>query len=225
MTLNEELFDQIQFILGRTTLSNLTSSTDACDLFEVYVFTLIIEAAQKEGAAITYENVRGQCPPPAFIFRTSPGQIYSRQQDYTHAVIQFLNAPSLEVHVGVRVTGRSGVLHECDVAVIHRDEAISCRQGNASPRHSKLLLSVECKFYASSIPLHQARSFMGLLVDIPKGDDRFFVVNTHSDTAEKLLAHHDKRWEHHLTPNSITFVNKLRAAFEKKFANFKAKHT
>jgi hypothetical protein len=224
MNNSQILLDEIQRIIGRSTLSNLSSATAACDLFEVYVFTLILEAAEREGAVLRFEDVRGRIPPSRYFFRTSPGHIFSTEHDYTHAIIQFQNAPILEAHVGVKISGRSGVLHECDVAVLFRDEAISCRQGRVVPRYNKVVLSVECKFYATPIPLHQARSFMGLLTDIPNGDDRFFVVNTHSSNAEKMLAYHRKNWEHNLAPYAPDYVNKLRTAFEKKFANFKAKH-
>jgi hypothetical protein len=225
MTTNQNLLNEIQRIIGGTTLSNLTSATAACDLFEVYVFTLILEAAQREGATLLFEDVHGRIPPAAYIFRTSPGHIYSTAQDYTHAIIQFPNTPTLEAHVGIKVAGKSGVLHECDVAVLYRDEALSCRQGSVVPRHNKVVLTVECKFYATPIPLHQARSFMGLITDIPNGNDRFFVVNTNSTSAEKMLAYHRKNWEHNLSPNAPEYVNKIRTAFQKKFANYKAKHS
>lgn len=223
MTINQRLLRQIRTTIGNTVASNLNSSSAACDLFEVYVFTLLIEAAKNERANISYTNVLGQTPPPSFIFRTSPGHIFSTQQAYTHAVIEFPQRPTLEAHIGVKVSGKSGVMHECDVAVIFHDEAEICRRGGVAPRYHKVFLSVECKFYASTIPLHQARSFMGLLNDLPNGNDRFFVVNTNSDNAEKMLAHHRKNWEHNLVPDATAQVNKLRTAFEIKFANYKAK--
>src|SRR5258708_5738661 len=124
MTISADLLSEIGQTLGRSVLSNLTSETAACDLFEVYILTLLLRAAHREGATISYENVFGQSPPPELIFRTSPGQIFSTERNYTHAVLQFPTTPALEAHVGIKVLGRSGVMHECDVAVLMRDEAI-----------------------------------------------------------------------------------------------------
>jgi hypothetical protein len=51
-------------------------------------------------------------------------------------VIAFPNCPELEAHVGIYVEGRSGVLNECDVAVLDRDEA------HKSLQRQGILLSV-----------------------------------------------------------------------------------
>ncbi len=105
MTVATDLLNQIQATFGSAISPSLTTSSDTSDIFEGYVFSLVIEAARTEGGTITYRDVNGNIP-TVFIFRTSPGYIFSRNQPYTHAVISFPNKPPLEAHIGVRVLGK-----------------------------------------------------------------------------------------------------------------------
>src|SRR6185295_3159892 len=118
--------------------------------------------AQAQGAIVRYETVTG-APAAQLLFRTGPGQIYSRVQPYTHGVLLFRNRPALELHIGVRVEGQSGVLHECDVLVLPRAEAQSCRALRVAPRSSKAQIAIEAKFYATPLGVDLGRSFMGLI--------------------------------------------------------------
>ncbi len=77
----------------------LTTESHASDLFEAYVFTIILRAARDLGAEIDYRDVTGGRP-ASFVFRTSPGYIYSKERQYCHAVIAFQGKPRLEAHVG-----------------------------------------------------------------------------------------------------------------------------
>lgn len=128
---------------------------------------------------------RHMVPATSFYFRTTPSSIFSTAHDYCHAEIRFPRAPVLEAHIGIYVSGKSRVNHECDVAVIYHDEATTCRTHNVHPRSSKVLMSVECKYYLSStLGIDLGRSFLGLIDDIYT-DGRFFVStqNTGSVTS------------------------------------------
>lgn len=220
MNNQEELLDQISNILGSTISPGLSTSSNTSDIFEAYVFCLIIQAAKIEGATISYRDVNG-ISPTTFVFRTSPGYIYSTIHPYTHAVIEFPNKPPLEAHIGVRIVGSSGVLHECDVAVIEQVEAETCRRGMVPPRNTKVLIAVECKFYTTSLQLHLARAFIGLTTDI-SNSNRFFVSNTQSDSIERLLSKRNRVWGHNLTPSASLEVDRLRHKFQDVYQNFKA---
>lgn len=222
MTTTSSLLTAIQVALGSAVSPSLTSASDTSDIFEAYIFSLILEAARVEGANIYFRNVNGSSP-STFVFRTSPGYIFSRTQPYTHAVIDFPGKPMLETHVGVRVSGSSGVLHECDVAVLYQAEAETCRYNEVSPRSSKVIMAVECKYYANSIPLGLARSFLGLDVDM-SSQDCFFVVNTSSTSAEKLLAKKNKSYGCNVVPSSIVDVNRLKSSFQSSFTKYKARN-
>jgi hypothetical protein len=115
--IRQDLLDRIDAALGFGVPTNYSTASAANDLFEGYVFSLVIAAARSQGAQLSFEDVN-EAAVTSLLFRTSPGFIYSRAQPYTHARIAFPRCPELEAHIGVFVGGRSGVLHECDVAVI-----------------------------------------------------------------------------------------------------------
>lgn len=221
MTITDDLLDEIATTLGSAISSSLTSASATSDIFEAYVFSLVLEAAQTEGARITYRNVLGNTPTD-FIFRTSPGYIFSTNQNYTHAVILFSNKAPLEAHIGVRVVGKSDVLHECDVAVIEQIEAEICRQRQVPPRSSKVLIAVECKFYSTPLQLHLARAFIGLTTDLSAAKS-IFVSNNSSGSLEKLLTGRGRDWEHNLVPASSVEVMRLRHKFQDAFQKYKAR--
>lgn len=221
MPIKNDLLLEIQMALGALVTPSLSTASDASDLFEAYVLALTIEAAKQEGAQIAYRDVFGNSP-SRFVFRTSPGYIFSQAKPYTHAVIAFQGKPGLEAHVGVRVVGKSGVLHECDVAVIEQLEAETCRQKQVPPRSSKVLIAVECKFYSTPLQLHLARSFLGLLSDL-SAKEALFVTNSSSESVEKLLSARGRDWEHDVTPSAALEVSRLRHAFQEGFKHYKAR--
>lgn len=223
MTINTDLLAAIQGTLGATVTPSLTSTSATSDIFEAYIFSLVLDAARIEGASIYFQDVLGNIP-NTFIFRTSPGYIFSTTQTYTHAIINFPGKPLLEAHVGIRVSGSSGVLHECDIAVLYQTEAVTCRTNRVSPRSTRLILGIECKFYTNNIPLGQARAFMGLKSDLAS-QDCYFVINTSSDSAEKLLAKKKRDYGTNIVPASRIAVERLRNDFQTSFAKFKAINT
>jgi hypothetical protein len=213
----------IQAVLGPAIAATPVAATSLPDIFEAYVLTLIIRAARTEGGVVTYIG-RDGFPASALLLRTSPGLIYSTAKNYTHAVIAFANRPALEAHTGIKVAGKSGVLHEMDVAVLERAEAENCRRNSVSPRSSKVVLGAECKFYSSALQLHLARGFLGLINDVSVKSP-FFVTNTNSTSVEKLLSHRAKHaWEKDISPACLnTEVDRLVHAFRSCFKNFKAR--
>jgi hypothetical protein len=221
MPIKNGLLLDIQTALGASVTPSLSTASDASDLFEAYVLTLTIDAAKQEGAQVTYRDVFGNSP-SRFVFRTSPGYIFSQAKPYTHAVIAFQGKTVLEAHVGVRVVGKSGVLHECDVAVIEQLEAETCRRKQVPPRSSKVLIAVECKFYSTPLQLHLARSFLGLLSDL-SAKEALFVTNSSSESVEKLLSARGRDWEHDVTPGATLEVSRLRHAFQEGFKHYKAR--
>ncbi len=222
MAIEDDLFNASRNVFGTAVITTHTAQSDAADLYELFVFCLVVEAASEEGATIEFRDVSGGVP-TRLVFRTGPGDIASRRQPYTHAVIRFPNKPVLEAHVGIYVAGKSKVAHECDVAVLYQDEADMCRQNpGILPRHSKVLLATECKFYTVSLKLALGRAFLGLVADIGyQYGERYFVMNTSSDSVAKLLANHKKKLAHDLIPGEPGEVAKLRASFREVFDSFK----
>jgi hypothetical protein len=138
------------------------------------------------------------------LFRTSPGQLYPTSQNsppYTHAVIHFDRAPDLEAHVGVKVQGGSGVLHECDVLVLPAEEADISRGNQIAPRGSRCLLAIECKYYTNGLGLELARNFEGLHADLRSGHE-LFVANADSTSVFRYLSRRQRRYERCVVPGT-----------------------
>jgi hypothetical protein len=215
LTVDQTSLSQIEAAIAAVLGPNVQNSSNASDIFESYIFTILLDGGRVEGGRISFRDVFGNVP-QRLVFRSSPGYIFSTMQPYTHAVIEFDGKPSLEAHLGVRVAGKSDVLHECDLAVIDQVEAETCRRERVSPRSSKVVIAVECKFYATSLQLGLGRSFMGLVDDL-SAKNPIFVTNSSSESIEKLLSRRRRNWERNVNPSSSTEVSRLRHFFQESF--------
>lgn len=216
------LLAQIQSALGSSITPSLTSVSAGSDIFEAYVLALFLRAAQTEGANISFRNVDGSTP-TIFTFRTSPGHIWWANQLYTHAEVQFPGAPLLEVHMGVYVTGKSGLIHEADVLVLLSEEAQFSRQNQVPPRSRKAIIAAECKFYAANLRIGLARAFVGLCSDL-SSRECVFVTNATSVSVEKLLTHQRRKWQSRVEPNQAVVVERFRNSIQDVFKDFKTKY-
>lgn len=225
MPLRPALLNEIQTSIGSSLSPSLTTASAASDIYEAYLFCIIVDAARAEGATRVAFRSRSQENPSVFIFRTSPGYLHSTTQDYGYVEIEFPEKPVLEAHLGIRVAGASGVLHECDVCVLLQEEANVCRDNpmTVAPRSARVVLSVEAKYYAGDLGLHLGREFLGFIADTSVHKS-FFVVNRTSSSIERLLSHKKKYWEHNISPRNTTDVERLRNAFQTGFKDFKAKY-
>lgn len=220
MPLRPQLWSEIQSALASVPSGNLGSVSAGEDLYEAYVWALVLKAARDEGATIRLGSRTGGLP-TSFWFRTSPSSIFSTAHNYCHAEIQFPGRPILEAHIGIFVAGRSQVPHECDVAVLYKSEADICRSSSVHPRSGKVILTAECKYYINStIGINLGRSFLGLLHDIYKGD-RYFVATSNSPSVSMLFSKHNNEYELGLSPLDPRLERRLRSSFEKTFRDFR----
>lgn len=157
------------------------------------------------------------------VFPTTPIRIHWDAQDYVHAVISFgPSIPELEAHIGVRVEGTSGVEHECDVLVLEASEARNCRSGLRSPKASKCVLAVECKYYLSHLPLGVARSFAGLKKDLAK-PELIFASDNNSGSVNAYFNKHSYTRELGAGPRSRE-ADHLRSHIRNGFRTHVATH-
>lgn len=224
MAVRPNLLAEIQQALGSVTVPSLTPNSAVNDLYEAYLFSLVLRAARVEGANISLACIEGGFPSP-FVFRTSPGYLNSHRHNYGYAVIQFAGCPTLEAHLGIRVSGHSSVLHECDLSVLLQAEADVCRNSRelVAPRSHKVIIAVEAKYYTTDLALHLGRGFLGLVRDL-SAQNAFFVINRDARSIERLLAHKKQLWEHKVVPNEAVAVSRLTHAFQKAFQNFQARY-
>ncbi|WP_306368603.1 hypothetical protein [Nocardiopsis sp. CC223A] len=215
------LINEIKNLLENNATSYHSASA-VSDVYEGYIFSLIVSTASRHGAAVSYENIYGE-KANDLIFRTSPGQLYGDSHPFTHAVIEFYGAPALEVHLGVFVQGTSGVLHECDVLVLPAEEAALSRTQNIAPRGSQCLLIVECKYYVSNLGIGLARNFEGLRSDI-RTQGELFVSNIGSPSIVRYLDARKRGFERDVVPNSPQ-AGYLQAEIRKVFKSYLSKHS
>jgi hypothetical protein len=218
------MLTDIQSALGQAALPSLTAASAASDIYEAYLFSIVLDAAWAEGGRVSFGCINGG-PPNPFVFRTSPGYIASNEHNYGYAIIEFAGRPILEAHVGVRVDGHSHVLHECDVSVLLQEEAELCRNRlplMVAPRSSKVIIAVEAKHYTGGVPLHLGRAFLGLETDL-SAERMFFVSNREAGSIEKLLAHKRRLWDSRVNPTEPDRVTRLLHSFRNAFKDFIAK--
>lgn len=220
MSTIEYLVNEIKNLVAAERVS-YDSASKPSDVYEGFIFSLIVATASRHGATVTYEDVYG-AKASNLVFRTGPGHLYSDSQPFTHALIEFDGAPALEVHLGVYVTGSSGVLHECDVLVLPAEEAALSRAQGIAPRGSQSVLIVECKYYVSNLGISLARNFEGLRADI-RTQNEIFVANTRSSSIVRYLDARKRGFEPDVVPNSPQ-AGYLQAEIRKTFKSYLSKH-
>lgn len=223
MPLRQGLLEEIRQALGQAVSPSLTTQSDISDIYEGYIFVVLLEAARIEGAQVVFSSIRPGSG-DQFVFRTSPGYLNSQRRNYGYAEIRFPRCPTLEAHLGVRVAGQSNVLHECDVSVLDQSEAELCRgvMQTLAPRSARVRIAVEAKFYTTAVGLQLGRSFLGLVRDL-SADNVFFIFNHEAESVERLLAHKKQQWENNIAPENDVPVGRLRSAFQIAFKNYKAR--
>lgn len=223
MPTRQGLLQEIRQALGQAVSPSLTTQSDLSDIYEGYIFVVLLQAARIEGAQVGFSSIQGGAA-NQFVFRTSPGYLNSQRQNYGYAEIRFPRCPTLEAHLGVRVAGQSNVLHECDVSVLDQTEAELCRRvvQTLAPRSARVRIAVEAKYYTTPLGLQLGRSFLGLVRDL-SADNVFFVFNHEAESVERLLAHKKQQWEHKVVPENDVPVDRLRNTFQVAFKNYRAR--
>ena len=223
MPLRSGLLDEIRQALGQAVSPSLTSQSHVSDIYEGYIFSILLQAARLEGAQVSLSSIQRRAS-SRFVFRTSPGYLNSQRHDYGYAQVFFQRCPPLEVHVGVRVAGPSKTLHECDVSVIDQGEAELCRRVSqtVAPRSARVLVAIEVKYYTTALPLHVGRGFLGLVGDLT-AKNAFFVFNSRAETVERLLAHKGRQWEHNVLPAHSRAVTRLTNSLQVVFRDYQAR--
>lgn len=223
MPINTALLESINQQIKQTLNPDLKTARDAEDWFRFYIFNIIVKAARNEGALVYYKDVLKRNP-ETLLFRRRAGQLYDQTQPYTHAVIEFDQKPPLEIHIGVKVHGRLRVLYDCDVCVLYKMEADSCRTNKREPRASRIFLAIDCQHYASELNIELAQAFIAFSSELRVAGDCYFVSNSSSNNVAKLLASRKRKWEYDIVPSETNNVNRLMYEFQTKFKDFKARN-
>jgi hypothetical protein len=164
-------------------------SADESDLYEAALLTIAVKAARLAGGAEFLTN-DGLNPAPTITFRRGPGNLWT--PGFTRAGVSFVgSAKRLEVHLGVKVAGASGVAHECDVSLIEGAECERSRAGGVHPRRSKVVGAIEAKHYVVSPGLDIGRGFLGLGTELGGSRCSLAFPAAASANLETLIARKD----------------------------------
>lgn len=236
----QRLVGSVQNRLGIAVAQGYVSAASKDDAYELYILSLLVEAALQEGSAPPRYLDRDGRPTTSPLFRRGPGELHVESPLYTHVVLRFPDKPPLEVHLGVMVAGKTPAVisHEFDIAVIPADEADRCRRpdqpdrrraaqatrrrSRKHPQSSKVMLMVECKFYPGrSAGLGLARAFRGLVADIST-EDCFFVSTQISSEAETFIGKFSRQIGNGvLPPSNAALVSRLKDKFRSVFEQYK----
>ncbi|NQE36610.1 hypothetical protein E5S67_04375 [Microcoleus sp. IPMA8] len=203
---------------------DFNTAAEQSRIFDTYLFTILLKAVANEGGTIYYNNVLDDETPKYLTFRKTAGKIHGSAHPYTHAVVEFPDKPALEVHLGVKVQGRAGVLHNCNVLILYQKEANICRLLNREPRHSQVILAVKSEHSTSELKLEMAGAFIGLASDIRYEGGSYFISNSYSQPIAKLLTTARKKWELNIFPRATNDVHRLMYSFQTIFKDFKARN-
>ncbi|GAA3458720.1 hypothetical protein ACFFSW_07680 [Saccharothrix longispora] len=165
------------------------------DVYEAFLFALVLKAARVEGYTVTFDDGFGRAP-AVFRLRRSPGRL-TTTDTFTHAVLSLPNSRKdpLEVHTGISVVGASKVAHEADVVVLPSAVAQRSRMLGTDPPSSKTIMVVEGKFYRRNpVSLGTGREFLGLGADL-QSTKTIFAATVTSMSVVHLLQGKSKLYE------------------------------
>lgn len=166
----------------------LKSKATVPKIYEIFVLSCVARALRSIGATLTAKDANDNTT-SALTFRLAPGLIYSptTAPGFIHVV---LNSKEYELQNGIRIQGRSKVLHELDVSLIERNAAENCRIKGLNPSSSHVRLLVECKFLGKPIlPLDLGREFVGLGAEFSLRV-KTIVSNASNDEIHDLVTKH-----------------------------------
>jgi hypothetical protein len=164
-------------------------SADESDLYEAALLTIAVEAARLAGGTELLTN-DGVTAAAVVTFRRGPGNLWT--PGFTYALVTFPNTPKrLEIHLGAKIAGSSGVAHECDVCVVDGAECERSRAGGVHPRRTKVIGLIEAKHYAVSPGLGVGRGFLGLGTELGGGRCSLAFPCAASANLETLIARKD----------------------------------
>lgn len=169
-------------------------------IYEIYILACVSRALRSIGATLTSRDSNDH-PTANLVFRLGPGSIYSPTA-VTGFIHVNLNGSEFEIQNGIRVQGFSRILHELDVSLIERAEAIRCRRLRVHPVHNRLKLLVECKFYGNYLPLNIGREYLGLNTEF-RFRIKTLVSNLNNHQLLRLITSHKGTFNVNIMPTNI----------------------
>lgn len=204
---SSSLLQAIHAALSSAATLGYNSASAAHDVYEGYVLTLLVQAAVAKGWSWSLRD-GSNAPTKKAVFRLGPGRLPSG--NFTHVHLSQVGKASLEAHIGVKVAGKSPVVHEFDLLVLTEAVADHCRKTNTDPTHTNTVVHAEAKYYGGNLSLPTGRAVVGLAVDCGLATSASFiarsvlVTNQNGATVEKLIQHYGVSFRFLITPSNPT---------------------
>lgn len=198
--------------MGSLATSGYANSSAVEDVYEGFIWWQVITVAQSLGWSVTLQNVAGS----SLLLRCGPGNIYS-STPFSYARLVLAGHDTLEVHLGIAISGRSGVSHEFDVVVVTESGANDARTAYRDPTWEDVRVHVECKVFQSKLSLGLGRAMWGLSADCRLRLKGGLVTNApKTDSISSLLGKHGNFYGHGVVPGA-TNLALLRTDLRKRF--------
>ena len=205
------MLTSVRSALSSAKILGYSNSSAAHDIYEAYILTMLLRAAQCEGWQWDLRDQAGNVTTRA-VFRMGPGKIASG--NFTHVRLTKSGKYDLEAHIGVKVTGQSTVSHEFDLLLITKTDANACRTGQVDPSYTEVVGHAEAKYYGGNLSLPIGRSMVGLSVDCQLRNKSVLVTNQNGRTVESLIRHYGVAFRFLIEPSNPSAEAKLVQLFQ-----------
>ncbi len=206
------LLTNVETALGLSFDLGYASKAKDHDLYEAYVLTLLLLAANAAGWKLELRDGWGNAVTVP-LFRLGPGRITSR--DYTFARMTKAGRAPLEAHLGVKVSGQAPVgispptksgrlLHEFDLIVLPETSASACRAKGDDPDHTDVTIHAEMKFYTGKLSLPLGRASIGMALECGLSGKSVLITNQLGYTVQDLVQHHSVAFRFNVLPSNST---------------------
>lgn len=197
MTSVAELTTELRALLGASAKFWPGKTPKLDDYYEAYLWAETVDAARRKGWIVRFVNTGTSND--EFRFRMGPG-IFNSPIAYTYANFSVGVEHRGELHIGIRIQGDSGVLHEFDVVGIDHHQARIARLTDSHPHHGTTRLHIEAKFHKSDLTLGVGRAIVGLKSDCPSIHPFLVSRAEGSDTIRTLIKHYGGTYVHNGFP-------------------------
>lgn len=167
-------------------------------IYEIFTLACLVRALRGLNATLLAKDSSDRRT-NNLVFRLGPGTIGAPQSTpgFIHVTLQ---TTEYEIQNGLRVSGRSKVLHELDVCLIDRAEAMKCRRNGSDPTYRLVKFIAECKCYGSSVQLSLGREYLGLSSEFPMKRVKTMVSNVSNEEVHDLVTNHNGTENFDVTP-------------------------
>jgi hypothetical protein len=216
------LLTDVETALGTAMALGYAKKAKQHDLYEAYVLTLLLKAAEDTGWSWVLQDGWGNAVASP-IFRMGPGRLTSR--GFTFARLTRADKQPLEAHLGVKVAGTTSVrkstatpsgrlLHEFDLLMLKASDATKCRTTNSDPDHSAVVLHGEMKYYQGKLSLPLGRAAVGMAIECVLHNRSVLVTNRLGLTVQDLVEHHRVRFRFLVKPSNTIGEYHLKTWFK-----------